>query len=213
MAYGDAYATVQRFNAQTGGREEGAVILSKLLATSRWLERRLGVESFNRSGSVSARVLIAEADESGYAQSVLRTPPIATLTGVVVKVDSDNDGSFADETALVDGTDYELLPRDAADRAEAVPWTEIRLTGWGSYGTTWPVGARVQVTAEWGWPAVPEAIVSACVEFTRMVMGEGIFATNRISDLNQVETVSAQARSILKDLMMVYSPTAGIGVA
>lgn len=213
MAWDSPYADVARFRAQTGliGQINDAVAESLLKAVSRWMERKLGVESFNLSDAASARVFVASADHLNSATATLRVPPIGSLTNFAVKIDTDGDGDFADEVALA-STGYELLPRDAATRPEPEPWTKIALYRWGEY-TVWPVDTRVQVTAFWGWPAVPEAIQYACVEFAQMVRGEGAFATGRISEMDQVIDASPQARSILKGLMMVYSPTAGIGIA
>lgn len=213
MAFSDPYADVSRYKAQIDKltSDDDTVILSQLKAVSRWLERKLGVVSFNQDATATARVLIAEAGPDGYAQNVLLTPPIASSTGLEVKVDTDSDGDFSDETALP-AADYELLPRDALLRTEVVPYTSIALTSWGAYGFTWPIRSRVQVTAVWGWPVVPEAIVNACVEMTAMLRGESPYFTGRINEMDQVQDASPQARSVLKSLMMVYSPTGGIAI-
>jgi len=206
MALADPYANAQRFRDQTGlrGTGEDASLDSLLVAVSRWMEKRLGIPSFNKTDTASALVLYP------YGDKVLRVPPIASLEGVEVKIDTDSDGDFADETALP-ANDYELLPLDADQRAEAVPFTRIALTPWGAT-TSWLGRGRVQVTAVWGWPEVPEGIVYGCVEFARLARGEGPFATGQISELDTTIAASPQARGVLKGLVMVYSPTGGVAL-
>lgn len=76
---------------------------------------------------------------------------ISSVTGLVVKTDSDDDGTF--ETTLTITTDYRLWPYNAT--ADGRPWERIVLTA----GGTAPAGIRpVEVTAKWGWAAVPADI-------------------------------------------------------
>ncbi len=85
---------------------------------------------------------------------------ISTTTGLIVKTDSGGDGSFG--TTLTITTDFLLRPVNAADEYPVRPYTEIfaingdlpLLTN-GRYG--------VQVTAKFGWAAIPSDITLACV--------------------------------------------------
>lgn len=79
---------------------------------------------------------------------------ISTATGLVVDVDQDKDGVY--EEVWVLGTDFDLYPLNAL--AEGSPATFL-----GSRGTrTLPKGpGTVQVTARFGWPAVPVEIRQA----------------------------------------------------
>jgi hypothetical protein len=83
---------------------------------------------------------------------------IATTTGLVVKVDSTFSGSYS--TTLTAGTDYQTEPTNAA--AQDQPITMIR-----ALNTGLPVEgngrALIEVTAKWGWPAIPDAIREATV--------------------------------------------------
>jgi hypothetical protein len=87
---------------------------------------------------------------------------IGTTTGLVVKTDTAADGTFATTWAA---TDYQLLPVNAPHAfPEAEPWTQIQAIG----APTFPTGTtaqthRVQITAKWGWPATPDAVVQACL--------------------------------------------------
>lgn len=82
-----------------------------------------------------------------------------TTTDLVVKTDTGDDGTF--ETTWA-STDYELLPRNGImNGVEGWPYTTVRAVE----GRTFPCGKRasVQVTAKWGWAAVPPAVEQACV--------------------------------------------------
>lgn len=89
---------------------------------------------------------------------------IADTTGLIVAVDTDGDGVF--ENTLTIGTDFLLYPRNAAQRTPAWPYTEIHMT----YPTNVYLPANlysgrpgVQITALWGWPAVPDDVTKACL--------------------------------------------------
>lgn len=96
-------------------------------------------------------------------RATLEVDDISTTTGLVVKSDTAGTGSFA--TTLVLNTDYRLFPYNAA--LEGRPWTRIIL----SQGVGWAQAERgVEVTARWGWPAVPSAIKQATlVQASRFV--------------------------------------------
>lgn len=93
---------------------------------------------------------------------------IGDLTGLAVATDPAGDATYPTVWAPAD---YQLLPIDAPYAApEPQPWTAIQAVGtltfpfvggWRSIS----VGRqdRVQITARWGWPAVPDAVVSACL--------------------------------------------------
>ena len=83
---------------------------------------------------------------------------IATTTGLVVKVDDTFSGAYS--TTLTVGTDYQTEPMNAAAQNE--PITLLR-----ALNTGFPVEnngrALIEVTAKWGWPAIPDAIREATV--------------------------------------------------
>lgn len=82
---------------------------------------------------------------------VVRTDDISTTSGLIIKVDADDDGVF-EETV----TSYSLEPVNAI--AKSQPINRII-----AVDTYWPMGKRpsVQVTAKWGWPAIPEEVKTA----------------------------------------------------
>lgn len=66
--------------------------------------------------------------------------------------DDDDDGTF--ETA-VPAADYYLAPQDRDASVWPYRWIVLRR------GKLWPAGVAVQVTAVYGWPAVPAAVKQA----------------------------------------------------
>jgi hypothetical protein len=107
---------------------------------------------FYKDTSATARVY----DMSTYYE--LAVDDFWTTTSLAVATDTGDDGTF--ETVWA-STDYELWPRNGiVSGIEGWPYRTIRAVE----GRTFPCGRRttVQVTAQWGWAAVPTAVVQAC---------------------------------------------------
>jgi hypothetical protein len=106
---------------------------------------------FITDAAVSPRVFVA-----GSAL-VCEVDDISTTSGLVIKTDEDNNGTF--ETTWV-ATDYQLEPLNARLEGQVWPYTQIRAIDArlfpGRRGQ-----ALVQVTARWGWPAVPKPVLQA----------------------------------------------------
>lgn len=86
---------------------------------------------------------------------------LSTLTGLVVKIDTNFDGSYA-QTLTID-TDFIAMPLNAPSQIPAEPYRHIRLIQ--AYTPfTIPMGPRpgLKVTATWGWPAIPDEVKKAC---------------------------------------------------
>lgn len=103
---------------------------------------------------------------------------LMTSTGLVVKTDPDGDGNF--DTTLVLDTDFRLAPWNA--NADGRPWTRLVpiLGPVGFTGLWFPNLERsVQITAQWGWSAIPNEVQQACILqaarlFTRRLAPFGI---------------------------------------
>lgn len=94
------------------------------------------------------------------ASGAVEIDDLMDTTGLVVKVDENNDGSFALTLGIDDvaGQGFRLYPLNAA--ADGRPWTEIRGLG----GRTFPQRPRaVEVTAAFGWAAVPALVKQAAL--------------------------------------------------
>lgn len=108
---------------------------------------------------------VAAAEDRYYTPRWSRTlgrwvVPIDDLmdtTGVVVKLDTAGDGTYA--TTITSGT-YQLRPRNAA--VEGRPWTELAFLDTAA-ATPTGVDSEALVTAPWGWSAFPDTIVQACL--------------------------------------------------
>ena len=134
---------------------------------------------FTAAGSASARTYRAQP-------YLAVTDDISPLTGLVVKTDTSGDGTFDTTWA---STDIQAEPLNNLVKGRSV--NNLRAVG--SY--TFPVYgdglASVEVTAKWGWPAVPDSIKqSALMLASRLysrkaspmgVIGVGDFGPVRVS--------------------------------
>lgn len=122
---------------------------------------------------------------------------ISTTTGLVVKTDSNGDGTYA--TTLT-AADFQTEPLNAISRG--VPITRIITTASGRFPTaTAPAG--VEVTAKWGWPSVPQPVQSACVILAgRLVKrGDSLLGVAGFGDLGAITV-----RSIDPDVQRMLAP-------
>jgi len=200
MAVTDAYATAATYRGLVSKSDTGedAEILTDLTAISRYMERRLG-RWFTVDASAVARV---------YETTLLSNQPkslfiddLVALTSI--KVDEDDDGSFADESAWA-STDYELLPHNATDGPEPGPYTQIHIPPWSSKDL-WG-NHHVEITATFGWPTVPSAIEQACVQLTGILRLETPRATRSVNvGAETVLETSRAAQDIVTGLSAVYA--------
>jgi hypothetical protein len=116
---------------------------------------------FSADGSASARTYRAQP-------YLAVTDDISTLTGLVVKTDTSGDGTFDTTWA---STDYQVEPLN--NLLKTTPRSVNNLRAVGSY--TFPVYgdglAAVEVTAKWGWPAVPDSIKQAALMLASRLYG------------------------------------------
>ena len=158
---------------------------------SRYIEQRTG-QFFTLDASAVARVYMGDGTNQLWLGDNLAVSPTS------VKFDTNNDGTYATTV-----TTFELWPLNAARGPEVKPWRSIYLPPWGTY-TSFPANTRVQVTAQWGWAAVPAAIRLACIHLTALLRMETPRATNAIDELQNTMGQSPQARGIIEDLLKTY---------
>lgn len=132
--------------------EINAVLLAVDLAIDDYCGQR-----FAATTPVSARLFVADSWQ------VVRLGPsvIGDTTGLIVKTDDNGDGTF--ETTW-SATDYTTLPLSGvgADGSTGWPIRELRADRLG--GKWWPIHRDrpgVQITALWGWAAVPAGVTLA----------------------------------------------------
>lgn len=166
MAIGDPYVTLAELKVHLGVTDtvDDASLTSALAATSAGINDVCG-RQFHDAGAPSARVFAPRDRE------ICLVDDFHTIVGLVVRTDVDGDGVFEQLWAAAD---YELHPLNGV--VSGVPgWPFEKIA---AIGTSYhfPCGrfdfaglsasrrrsASVQVTARWGWAAVPEAIKAAC---------------------------------------------------
>ncbi len=158
---GDSYATVNELKTYVGiadnldddQAEQALATVSR--AIEQWCSRQ-----FNDAGSVSARVYFGQC--SGYVD----VDDFSTTTGLAVATDAGEDGTY-DTTWLT--TDFYAEPINGVVMGvPGHPYTRVRSTRrWFPVGTVSPT---VQVTARWGWPAVPAGVKQATLILGAEVM-------------------------------------------
>lgn len=189
MALSNAYITVDDLveHLSSMGEPVGAEIglVERVLnAVSRKIDQHCD-RRFYVDSEATARTYAAEDWDVVYVDD------ISTTTGLVVKTDTSDNGTF---DTTWSASDYELEPVNArSSSGEAWPYTAIR-----AVDARWfPAGNRrssVEVTATWGWPAVPDAIAEACLLMSARiyrrrqspegVIGFGDFGPIRVSRID-----------------------------
>lgn len=148
--------------AQISSAADDSILETAINSASRWIDNYCG-QRFWQDDTVVARTFEADDEDELYVAEW--DAGISTTTGLIVKFDNDGDGVF--EQTLTISTDFILGPLNAASRYPVRPYTEIVLMN----GLIFPRLAYdrpgVQVTAKWGFPAVPDDVTAACLLLAR----------------------------------------------
>jgi uncharacterized phiE125 gp8 family phage protein len=157
MAWKPEYATALELAAYTRipDNADDAQLALAISASSRSIDRHTR-RQFGKVDSAEARVYTARWSRT-IGLWVVPIDDVQTTTGLVVKVDTEADGTYA--TTITSGT-YSLRPRNAA--AEGKPWEQVAFLDTAA-ATPTGVDAEVQVTALFGWTSVPTTIKQACL--------------------------------------------------
>lgn len=140
-----------------------------------------------------------------YARSpyVILTQDIANTT-VTLKTDDDGDGVFED--TWIQGTDYQLEPTAVA--LSGFPYYRVVAIGSKAFPVELlqPLPAQIELTAQWGWDAIPHDVREACIllamrQFARLNAALGVvgFADMAI----QVRAVDPDVRDMLARYRLV----------
>lgn len=155
MALVNCYATVGEVAAELGiaDTDDDIRIERAIRTASRQIDSECG-----RRFWLDATVI----DRTYHAANrvMLSVDDISTVTGLIVKLDTDDTGTF--ETTLVIGTDFFVAPVNAAAEYPVEPYTEIVMLD----TFTFPIYHRrpgVSVTAKFGWPEIPSDVNQACL--------------------------------------------------
>lgn len=183
MALGDTYATLPQLKDRLGENrdDDNDVLQGALDAASRGIEKFTG-RTFNDAETATARVF------RPTNHCIVKVDDFHTTTGLVVASDDGDTGTFGTTWTTAD---YELWPLNGVvDGEPGWPYSKLQAVNsrWFYRGRR----ASVQVTARWGWAAVPAAVREACliaaVELFKLkdapfgVGGYGDFGIIRVRD-------------------------------
>lgn len=158
MAITNGYITLADFKTYVGltGSGQDTNIEKAIEAASREIDQFCG-RFFYAYGSAEARTF--QSKDRNY----LNVPDISSTTGLVVKVDTTDDGTY--DTTLTLNTDYTLAPINAGNELDGIqgyPYTCIEILANRTSERFHPeIQNDVQVTAKWGWSGIPDAIAQA----------------------------------------------------
>jgi hypothetical protein len=157
MAWAPGYASTAELAAQVriSDTADDVQLSMAITAASRAIDHACH-RQFGQLAAVEARYYTARWDREGI-RWVVDVDDYMTTTGLVVTIDLNGLNSY-DYTV---SSSY-LLPRPANAVAKQRPYTQLaihRLSAIQPYG--WP--EQVEVTARWGWTAVPSAVKQACL--------------------------------------------------
>lgn len=202
MAWKPDYCTVDELKhlQQNTNSSSDAEISVAITAASRaidhWCGRQFGVLS-----SAAPRYYTAtyDSESCGYG---LWIEDLMTTTGLVVKINTERDGSYG-QTLTVD-TDFRLYPRNAP--ADGRPWTMITGLRNSAYRfPVWPEG--IEITAKWGWTSVPTEVKQACFILANKFVKRkgapfGIAGTNQAgTEVRMITPQDADVISLLSGLV------------
>lgn len=162
MAWAPDYTTPTLLKAfmRVPDAADDVLIAAAITAASRAIDDATH-RQFGATASVQARYYTARWDRA-RCRWVVPIDDLMTVSGLLVAVDTDDSGSYGD---LVD--EYAAQPVNAA--AKGRPWTRFVVH---PDSAVQPVAREnaVEVTATWGWTAVPGPIATACqMQASRLV--------------------------------------------
>lgn len=197
MALGDAYATLAELKVFMGGvsdTTDDTALTDALNAASRAIEKHTG-RQFNKQADATARVFWPRDTFAALVDD------FHTTTDLAIATDSAGDGTYA---TVWSSSDYQLLPLNGiSDGESGWPYNQIEAVYTQLFRS---VGRRapLQVTAQWGWTAVPAAVRQACflaaAEFTKLkdapfgVAGFGEYGAVRVRENPKVAALLAPYR-------------------
>jgi hypothetical protein len=206
MAIVNGYATLTEIKAymSISDNTDNDLLENLVESASRSIDR-IANRRFYLDATASARLYRAYSDIFVYIDD------LGSTTDLVVKTDSNGNGSYAKTLTL--NQDYILDPLTAPSLSR--PYTQLTMV---SNTETWPIfpgltqnGLRpgVQVTAKWGWPSVPNDINMACLILTADlykrkdapggILGLGDLGVVRMSPLGR--DVTAMVRAYKKEVI------------
>ncbi len=169
LALGASYATLAELRSRLQVSDaaftgEDTKLTAALATASRGIEKLCG-RQFNVAGSATARVY------EPFSYTLVKVDDISTTSGLVVKTDTAGDGTYS---TTITSAQYQLRPLNGVVDGET-GWPYYEIESINQYWPTYWQIAPIQVTANWGWSAVPAAIKEGC-----LILAEEIY---RVAEL------------------------------
>lgn len=190
MSITNGYCTLAELKAvlRISDTVDDTLLEARITEASRVIDQHCD-RRFYADANATARTYVAVDNE------LLFVDDISTTTGLVIKTDSAGDGTYA--TTLT-ASQYQLEPLNCVAKGDPIRF--IR-----TIGTVFPTAqapAGVQVTAKWGWPAIPSPITSACILLAgRLVKrGDSLLGVAGFGDLGAitVRTIDPDVERMLR---------------
>lgn len=150
-----ALASVKEALGITADTTRDDLLAGVLDAASRHIDQRCGRRFYADAGATARVYRSAGRLVRGRDGDVdrLMVDDIASTTGLVVE----SGFAWSSTYTTIASTSYEIFPENALVRGVAID--SIGLTA----GSLWTPAGRVRITAQWGWPEVPDEIAQACL--------------------------------------------------
>ena len=155
MAVANGYASLAEVKAAARITDtvDDALLEIAIESASRAIDGHTHRNFYVAGTAATARVFAASNSDFVWVDD------FASTTGFVLATSDNLDAVFSTTWTA---SDYQLEPLNGVSEGVSWPYTRIRSTG----NKGFPYGsnlAGVQVTARWGWTAVPTAIKQACI--------------------------------------------------
>lgn len=200
MSLGANYATSDQLKTYIGqataDTTDNTRIDDALAAASRAIEKFCH-RQFNDAGSATARVFYPD----GYY--LTNVDDFSTTTGLIVKTDTAADGTYATTWVAAD-TQAEPL-NGVVDGESGWPYWKLRAVGNNTFPCYWINNiAPLQVTARWGWTAVPADVKQAC-----LILASNYFrlagAPFGVAGMDQFGPIRVKNMPQVAELLMPYT--------
>lgn len=194
MSITNGYATLAQLQRRLGmtGSQDAGLLEEAIESASREIDKHCG-RRFYKDTNATARVY--DIGTPGIRDTCLAAvEDFWDAASLIVKTDTTGDGTYATTWSA---TDYQLRPLNGiVDGESGWPYYEIHAIGnqrfpcWG-----WQRPAPLQVTAKWGWAAVPAPVYQACLIIAQAnyKLKDASFGSVGIADLGVVTVTQVPA--------------------
>lgn len=202
MSITNGYATLAQLKARLGitGTSEDTLLEEAVQSASREIDKFCR-RRFYKDTNATARVYDLNHDLGILDSCLAIVDDFWDTTGLIVKTDTGGDGSYATTWTT---SDYQLAPLNGIVEGESGwPYWKIQAVR-SLWFPSWPYRgvplarrgpAPLQVTAKWGWTAVPDPVYQACliIATANYKLKDAAFGAVGIGDLGVVTVTQVPA--------------------